>query len=192
MATHQARQLAERILVSATVRTLLDADYLIDVNDGEEDVLDGSDDHDQILKVMFSTDEDVIFAVKDGKRRGWVRFVYGNSGFDVMSDCTSNLEPVLAPAINLANTLEGDPLAVLDWAANHSGIAKDAARYRWLRDKHNEPSSQTAVMGSLNDEEVMLEDVAGLPAEKPNGAPGLDLDAAIDALMAKESSCAAQ
>lgn len=186
MATHQARRFAELLIVSATVQSLLGAGYLIDVNDGEDDVLLGCADHDQILRVMFSTDEDVLFVVRDGARRGWVRFIYGNSGFDVMNDCTSNLEAVLQPANDLANMIEGDPVAMLDWAVNHSSIAKDAARYRWLRDQHDRGDSSIVVM----DDGQLIEDLAGIPAGIGNEPP-LNLDAAIDILMAKSTqSCA--
>lgn len=41
-----------------------------------------------------------------GKRIGWVRMIYGNDGWDVMADYTTNLEDVLTDANKLADKLE--------------------------------------------------------------------------------------
>jgi hypothetical protein len=180
MATHQARMFVERVIVSSTIRALLGAGYQIDVCDGEEDVLTRCSDHDEVIKHMFTTDEDYIYGVKDGKRRGWVRFIYGNSGYDVMNDCTTNLETVLQPVNELANKFDGDPLGALEWLLTESDLAKDAQRYRWIREHHNDPASDIAVTGG--GEDVMLEDVAGLPYT--NTGPSMDLDAALTVLMA--------
>lgn len=37
---------------------------------------------------------------------GWVRFVYGNDGHDVISDYTTNLESVLEPINAYAESLD--------------------------------------------------------------------------------------
>lgn len=52
---------------------------------------------------MFSTDEEFLYAYdSDGKHVGWVHLVYGNSGWDVISDNTNNLEDALIAATELA------------------------------------------------------------------------------------------
>jgi hypothetical protein len=33
---------------------------------------------------------------------GWVLFIYGNDGWDVISDYTCNLEPIMGPANELS------------------------------------------------------------------------------------------
>jgi hypothetical protein len=38
---------------------------------------------------------------------GWVRFIYGNDGWDVINDYTTNLEPVIAGVNALAEKMEG-------------------------------------------------------------------------------------
>ena len=45
----------------------------------------------------METDDDYLFVYKAGQseRFGWVRFVYGNDGYDVISDYTINLEKTL-------------------------------------------------------------------------------------------------
>ena len=58
----------------------------------------------EILDAMMTTDEDFLLLHK-GEGSGWVRFVYGNSGWDVICDYTMDLETVMAGASALADTL---------------------------------------------------------------------------------------
>lgn len=71
--------------------------FFITVNDGEEDVLLDSRDINAIFKAMMTTDEDYLLVSRETKstRYGWVRFIYGNSGWDVINDYTTNLEETL-------------------------------------------------------------------------------------------------
>jgi hypothetical protein len=66
----------------------------ITVNDGEEDTLLDSSDPVVILNAMRTSDKDRIFVSVQGVR-GWIYFVYGNDGWDVINDYTINLEPFL-------------------------------------------------------------------------------------------------
>ena len=71
----------------------------ISVNDGEEthhiDI--DNKNHKQIteatLKLMFTTDEDVV----NFTGGHWVYFVYGNSGWDVISDHNDSCSDIMAP-----------------------------------------------------------------------------------------------
>jgi hypothetical protein len=56
----------------------------------------------------------------------------------------------------------------------------DAERYRWLRDRHSDRSNTIVVM----DDEQTIEDLAGIPT------PTVDLDAAIDAIKARDAALA--
>lgn len=72
------------------------AGYVIDVRDGA-----GEDwtslDKDEAVAEVTSCDEG-YFVVYDGDERvGWVWFVFGNLPAEVVSDYTTNLEPVLSP-----------------------------------------------------------------------------------------------
>ena len=53
---------------------------------------------------MFSTDEDYFYAYRpeETERAGYVHFVYGNEGWNVISDNSLSLEPALeaAPALS--------------------------------------------------------------------------------------------
>ncbi len=101
------RQEIEKKIVASVIADLLEADFLITVNDGEEDVLLSSDDPEAIAAAMMSTDEDYLM-VDGPKFNGWVRFIYGNDGPDVISDYTVNLEQVIARSIELAEQLEDE------------------------------------------------------------------------------------
>jgi hypothetical protein len=84
-------------IIKATVKALLKAGFTLSVFDGEEDFLieenHGSADTKAIYAALYETDEDYLNAWKDGERFGWVRFIYGNDGWDVINDYTVNLEP---------------------------------------------------------------------------------------------------
>ena len=96
----------ERAIARAAIAGILAAGYTISVDDGEEIVLRQSTDAKKIFDAMFSTDEDYLHVHKaDAPARqntreafGWVRFVYGNDGWDVICDYTVNLESALEPA----------------------------------------------------------------------------------------------
>lgn len=94
------RQAVEVAILKATVKALLAAGFTLSVFDGEEDhlIVDnkaGSTNTEAIYKALYETDEDYLNAWKDGKIFGWVRFVYGNDGYDVISDYSVNLEPYI-------------------------------------------------------------------------------------------------
>lgn len=107
----ETRQKIERQIARKTAKDLIAAGYSVAVFDGEEIALEASTDVRAIMAAMFSTDEDYLFAMtpsEDGKmkRAGWVRFIYGNTGFDVINDYTTNLETALAGTNALADQLE--------------------------------------------------------------------------------------
>ena len=84
----------EKRIVNVVIDELLAKDYSISVNDGEETTLRNSQDKEQILSFMFTTDEDRLLTYSPDDERGWVLFLYGN-GIDVMSDYTVNLNDVV-------------------------------------------------------------------------------------------------
>jgi hypothetical protein len=68
---------------------------------------------DAVLAVMFATDDEYLLAYKienaldpnDLRDDAWIRFVYGNDGYNVISDYSVNLEAVLKPVNDYADTL---------------------------------------------------------------------------------------
>ena len=95
MRQHVERQIARRFISDA-----LKAGYSITVNDSEEDVLIKSTNLKAILDAMFSTDDDHLFLYGGDVYLGWVWFVYGNDGYDVISDYTAN-EKIEALMVNV-------------------------------------------------------------------------------------------
>jgi hypothetical protein len=94
------RQEVERKIASALIQEALDAGYHISVNNGgDKDEIQPSTKKDVILNAMFATDEEhLLFYNEEGKKVGWVWFVYGNDGYDVISDYTTNLEHIMTEA----------------------------------------------------------------------------------------------
>lgn len=103
------RQAIERTIVAKAVDAILAAGHAISIdNGGDSYEITRSTDKADILSVMFATDEEHIMVHKDNattKRMGWLFLVYGNSGWDVMSDYTTNLDSLLTPAKSLADQI---------------------------------------------------------------------------------------
>lgn len=92
-----------------TIRAIIKAGYCVSVFDGEEITLKRSTAGRAILNAMFTTDEDYLFVYPrepKAPRLGWVFFVYGNDGWDVVSDYTTNLEEVMRPVLDYAETFD--------------------------------------------------------------------------------------
>lgn len=92
------RQRVEREIARACIKALLDAGFTLGVNDGEETTIHHSRSAKKIEAAMFTTDEDWLLVNvkgdnrKDKRPQYWVRFVYGNDGWDVINDYTVHLE----------------------------------------------------------------------------------------------------
>ena len=109
--TVKQRQAIEKRIVASAIADLLEANFELTVDDGEDGVLVRSTDPEAIAAAMMLTDEDRLFAYHHampdgGKAEGWVYFVYGNDGPDVINDYTTNLEPYLAETLALAESID--------------------------------------------------------------------------------------
>jgi len=129
MAMERIRFKVEEDIVRMTIETLLRNGYSVTYNDTEEDVLTvvpccpgpgGKPGHDttkvsallaamqcEIKGETWWAVDDCWLRVRDanGVRKGWVRFVYGNDGWDVMNDYTTNLEDTLKDVNAFADSL---------------------------------------------------------------------------------------
>lgn len=112
---HQLRQDIEQQIVKRVIADALAAGFVLTVHDGEEITLKRSADAKEIFAAMFSTDDDRLYFHRPDQPKGqcgWVHFVYGNDGFDVISDHTVEINGaradtgVLAGAEALAAKLE--------------------------------------------------------------------------------------
>lgn len=69
------------------IRHALRHGFTVSVNDGEEWVLKRSGNTKTIMEAMFSTDENrLTIQDKDGKKIVSILLIYGNEGWDVVSD----------------------------------------------------------------------------------------------------------
>lgn len=81
----------ERRMARALVNRALRGGNTISVNDGEEWVVKRSRDRAAIYAALFSTDQDQIRVHdKAGNSLGWFLLIYGNDGWDVVSDYSAN------------------------------------------------------------------------------------------------------
>lgn len=106
----QERQDIERKIVERVIDDALALGFLLSVDDGEGMPIRLSRDRAAILAAMFSVDEEkLILCTDDGvlaKQHGWVFFVYGNDGWDVIADNHTGIEYVLEGATAYALTFQ--------------------------------------------------------------------------------------
>ena len=102
------RRKLERQIAIRVVKDALAEGWLVTVDNGaDEDVtLVRSDSVRAVLAAMFATDDETLSFSQDGVRKGWVRFVYGNSGWDVVNDYSTGIEALMEGANGLADELE--------------------------------------------------------------------------------------
>ena len=77
--------------------------YVVRVNGADDE-----ENHD-VKSTLFNLDDAVleIYTRASGYDcEGWVRFVFGNSGYDVINDYSTNLEKFLKPVFEIADKLE--------------------------------------------------------------------------------------
>lgn len=101
----QKRQKVERRIVRRLIFDALKAGFSFNVNNGGDtnELPAPTNKAKDVLATMFATDSEHLLLYKDGKSFGWVFLVYGNDGWDVVSDYSINLEPVMAGATQLAD-----------------------------------------------------------------------------------------
>lgn len=99
------RQKVEREIATKAVEDALAAGYGLntDIGDGPE-LPAPTTDRQTIIDAMFKGDEDRLLVYSNGRSIGWVYFIYGNDGYDVISDYTINLEVMLKGANAIADS----------------------------------------------------------------------------------------
>lgn len=100
-------QAIEHVIVNAAAVEILGAGHKISVFDGEATVLRHSADIDAIMENSFATDEARfdVYSNEGGVFIGSVLFIFGNSGWDVLSDNSSALESLLVKATALSELI---------------------------------------------------------------------------------------
>ncbi len=93
----------ERTIVKKTIEALLEQGFRMSVNhdsDFDDQAIAIKDASDATLDEMFACDEAKLevfsdFTVGKTTHFGWINFVYGNDGWDVISDYSTSLEKVM-------------------------------------------------------------------------------------------------
>lgn len=95
------RQDLERRIIDEACKALIGRNWVIRVHDGEEFCTKRTTDPVVIQKAIMSTDEDYLFiyAAGEKERQGFIHCVYGNDGWDVLSDYSDFLSPLIDPII---------------------------------------------------------------------------------------------
>lgn len=107
----------EQRIVKRTVDALLAQGYALATDEGEHRFygpVAPTRERATILAALMEVDDEhlgvfpaeEVGAPKVRQPFAWVRFVYGNDGWDVVSDYTTNLEDVLKPVNDYAQTQE--------------------------------------------------------------------------------------
>lgn len=106
----ETRQKIERAIAVKVIDAALDSGYTVSVDDGEAVTVKESTDKEEILGAMFTTDEDYLYIHRPEGDKAFVRFVYGNDGYDVIADNSCSLEEMLKPATELADKIEASEI----------------------------------------------------------------------------------
>lgn len=97
-------------ILTRTIHALCEAGYLLQIDNGEDafPVAGGCRDRLALIEAAMQTDEERLYVYRDHDHMafGWVFFVYGNDGWDVINDYTTNLESALAEVNAYADTLQ--------------------------------------------------------------------------------------
>lgn len=109
------RSLMERAIIRRAVQALLahrtnaQPSYVLTVHDGGSEVISRSRDADAIMGAIMATDEDVLWVRRYGahgnERVGFLALIYGNDGWDVISDHTVALADVLQDTNDFAEAV---------------------------------------------------------------------------------------
>ena len=83
----------EARIVASCVYELLEHEFLLSVDNGGGDyAINRSSDSEAVLSKLMKKPEERLIAIKDDNIFGWIHFVYGNLGYDVICDMTVSLE----------------------------------------------------------------------------------------------------
>lgn len=105
--TVQQRQDIERKIVEAVIDQLLESGFYININNGgdADEFRIPTADKKRIMDTLFATNAETIWASQPGtdKAFGFVEFVYGNDGWDVIANYSTRLELYLTKAQKISD-----------------------------------------------------------------------------------------
>lgn len=95
----------ERRIVRSLVDEFSEQGFTFQVDDGGEEYIPASTPK-QALDALLNTDEDQLGIVQNGEVIGWIRLIYGNDGWDVMSDWHTNLDKYMPKTLAFVESEE--------------------------------------------------------------------------------------
>lgn len=109
MSMVKMRMMVEREIVTMIIDDALAAGYEIAVDNGGDGFEYRGTDKARITDHTFAADDARLYLFRPGEKKsvGWVYCVYGNDGWDVISDYTTNLEKLLEGAFTVSKKYEG-------------------------------------------------------------------------------------
>lgn len=120
-----ARVELEDKIVRAVVEDAIAAGWTVGLHDGEDFAISRSTDADAVMAHTHSTDEQVLVLVGPGGDHANVWLVYGNDGWDVVSDYTTSAEPFLKRAADIGWDAWDDPAVIVRPFHTHPVCAFD-------------------------------------------------------------------
>lgn len=101
----------EKKIAKRIVSDLIEKGYYLNIYNGDK--FDGiaklrknSNNVTEIMEVLQETDEEYLLVYNGVSCIGWVYLVYGNDGWDVVSDYTINLEEIMKPILDWCDTFQ--------------------------------------------------------------------------------------
>ena len=102
----QQRIEIEKRMLTLMVDTALSMGYKMSVDCEGEEMLEETGEKDLILEMCLDLDICHVYYHKDGAIVGWALLVFGNDGYDLISDHTVNLNEELQPCYNLSDKIQ--------------------------------------------------------------------------------------
>lgn len=124
-------------IAQAVIASCIKEGYLLRLYDGEEWATEKTKDGSLIERELFATGEEVLYVYSQlGKQIGFVFFVWGNTGWDVINDNSTVLESLglMKDAQTLSERFENDDIPVyhvsefVNEAADVNGFAVYAGK----------------------------------------------------------------
>lgn len=127
----EIRQAMEKGIVRRVLTDALEAHHETYVNDGER--ITAVTSVKQGMDILFNLDDAHLMLGSPEGDTGWVYFVFGNYGYDVISDYSTNLEDFLKPANALADEYDNSRFKAIEDAVIERANESPAFKKRLLK-----------------------------------------------------------
>ncbi len=115
------RQAMEKVICRKILTEGVAAGYCFTIDDGDteegHEIYNHSIDVDGMMKELFNLDDAHIWVHDGEKQLGWIRIIFGNSGWDCISDYRTSLDDFLKPINDMAEKFDEDPVTAIEEAA---------------------------------------------------------------------------